>query len=74
MSIDLGTLEKRLAAMEEAIAAIQCKLVMNAKEPHWIERVAGIVRNKEAFEEVMADVRATRRAEFPPEDAEDPAA
>jgi hypothetical protein len=73
MSIDLGTLEKRLTALEAAVADIQRKLAMNATAPNWIEQISGIVKDKEVFEQAMAYGRAWREAQGFPEDSEEAA-
>ncbi len=74
MSVDLEVMERRLAAMEAAVAKIQSTLGMNAATPNWIEQVAGTVKDTEVLEEMMKYAREYRHVDDPREEAEEPAA
>jgi hypothetical protein len=74
MSIDLETLERRLAALETAVADIQKRLSMNAIAPNWIEQVAGIMDDipEDDYRRFQEYCREFRNAEYPTEPDESP--
>ena len=45
--------ERRLTAVEQAVAEIQRRLVNLPDSPDWLYKVAGSIRDVEGFEEVL---------------------
>jgi hypothetical protein len=61
-------IEKRLTAVETAVAEIQRRLASTNPTANWVERFAGSFRDEPAFTEVVAYGRALRHADRPSED------
>jgi hypothetical protein len=62
-----ATLEKRMAAVEEAVRELQ--EAMHARKPadDWLDRVIGSMKDEPAFDEVLAHSRAIRQEDRPAE-------
>jgi hypothetical protein len=76
MSVDLEAMERRLAALETAVAELQQRVSNGqpASSPNWIEQTSGIITHTEVFEEMMKYAREYRNADRPPDESEEPAA
>ena len=57
--------ERRLAAIEQAVAEIQRRLATMPDPDNWLERVIGSVTDVEAFEEARKYGREFRYADRP---------
>ena len=64
------TIEERLTAVEEAIAELRDKRVIQPPAPDWLEQVVGSFQDEPAFEEVFAYGRAIRKGELLVEDVD----
>jgi hypothetical protein len=64
-----ATLEQRMAALEQAVRALQEEMRTRRPAPDWLERVIGSMKDKPAFDEVLAHGRAIREADRPFEDS-----
>lgn len=60
-----ASIEQRLAALENAIAAIQRQLVNGTATVNWIDRFKGAFKDEPAFEEVIEYGREFRAAGRP---------
>ncbi len=60
--------ERRLAAVEQAIAEIQRRLAKMPDPDNWLERVIGSVTDVEGFEEVLKYGREYRYSDRPPDE------
>ncbi len=56
------SLEKRLAAIESAIAELQ-KQVVTPQPTNWLQQITGSFKNEPVFEEVLAYGRAIRQGD-----------
>lgn len=56
------SLEKRLAAVEAAIAQLQ-KQVATSEPTNWLQQITGSFKDEPAFEEVIAYGRAIRQGD-----------
>jgi hypothetical protein len=61
-------LEKRLEAVESAVAEIKRQLTASPPAPNWLERMTGSFKDEPAFEEVVRLGREFREADRPSED------
>jgi hypothetical protein len=62
---EMKSLEERVAKLEQVVAVLQQQLAAtNVPAPGWIQKIAGIVTDDEAFEEAMAYGRAWRQADW----------
>ncbi len=57
--------ERRLAAIEQAVAEIQQRLATMPDPDNWLDRVIGSVTDVEAFEEALKYGRAFRYSDRP---------
>ena len=65
--------ERRLAAVEQAVAELQRRLANAPDSQDWLYKVAGSVRDVEGFEEVLKYGREFRYSDRPQdEDREEP--
>jgi hypothetical protein len=66
MSTD-ADVERRLTALEAAVADIQQRLAsqLPRPSPDWVERFAASFKDEQAFAEVIAYGRAIRKADRP---------
>jgi hypothetical protein len=65
--------ERRLAAVEQAIAELQRRLANGPDTQDWLYKVAGSIRDVEGFEEVLKYGRECRDSDRPAdEDDEQP--
>jgi hypothetical protein len=55
-------LEKRLAAVEAAIAQLQ-KQVLTPRSTNWLQQITGSFKNEPAFEEALAYGKAIRQGD-----------
>ena len=62
------TIERRLAALEAAVAEIQQKLATGPPNPDGLTQIIGSFKDEPAFEQLLAYGRAFRYADRPPED------
>ena len=62
-----ASIEKRLAAVESAVAELQRRLSSEAPTRNWLERFTGSFKDEPAFAEVVAYGRALRTADRPQE-------
>jgi hypothetical protein len=60
-------IERRLAAVEAAVAEIQHQLAGVTPAPNWVERFTGSFKDEPAFAEVVEYGRAIRAADRPQE-------
>jgi hypothetical protein len=58
--------ERRLAAIEQAVAEIQRRLAKMPDPDNWLDRVIGSVTDVEAFEEALKYGREFRDSDRPP--------
>lgn len=65
---DTATLERRLEAVERAIADIQDRLANPFRPSDWLRNVAGSISDEAAFLEALEYGRAFRQAGRPPEE------
>ena len=63
-----ATLERRLTAVEIAIAEVQQRLASHPQTLDWVERFTGSFKDEPAFAEVVAYGRALREADRPRDD------
>lgn len=56
------SLEKRLAAVEAAIALLQ-KQITTSQSTNWLQQITGSFKDEPAFEEVLAYGRAIRQGD-----------
>jgi hypothetical protein len=63
-----ATIEKRLAAVEEAVRELRDNRPIQPPAPDWLEQVVGSFEDEPAFEEVLAYGRAIRKGELSVED------
>jgi len=66
---DLANLERRLEALERAVADIQRQLASVPNSGNWIEKMKDSISDVEAFREAMEYGRAWRHADRPPDEA-----
>jgi hypothetical protein len=60
--------ERRLAAVEQAVAALQRRLA-NVPDPQdWLYKVAGSITDVEGFEQVLKYGREFRESDRPPDE------
>jgi hypothetical protein len=57
-------IEKRVAAVEQAVAELQQKLGTG----NWVERFRGSFKDEPAFDEIVQYGREARQADRPPQD------
>jgi hypothetical protein len=62
-------IERRLAAVERAVAEIQHRLETQPSSSDWLQQMTGSFKDEPAFAEVLEFGRAIRAADRPPEDA-----
>jgi hypothetical protein len=60
-----ASFEKRLAAVESAVAEIQCRLERVSLTSNWLERFTGAFKDEPAFAEVVEYGRALRTGDRP---------
>jgi hypothetical protein len=58
-------MERRLTAVERAVAELRQMLVLRPQSPNWLDKVAGSVTDEAAFLEALAYGRAFRSADRP---------
>ncbi len=63
-------LERRVAAVEEAVAELRARLASRPGQANWLEKVAGSISDQAAFEEALEYGRAFRQADRPSDDVE----
>lgn len=68
---DLPNLERRLEALERAVAEIQRWLADAPAPGNWIEKISGSIPDVEAFREAMEYARAWRHADRPPDEPDE---
>ncbi|MCJ8279227.1 MAG: hypothetical protein MJK14_04635 [Rivularia sp. ALOHA_DT_140] len=56
------SLEKRLAAVEAAIAKLQ-KQIANPQSSNWLQQITGSFKDEPAFEEIIAYGKAIRQGD-----------
>ncbi|MBV6621376.1 MAG: hypothetical protein KI793_00215 [Rivularia sp. (in: Bacteria)] len=56
------SLEKRLAAVEAAVAKLQ-KQVATSESSNWLQQITGSFKDEPAFEEIIAYGRAIRQGD-----------
>jgi hypothetical protein len=61
-------LEKRLEAVESAVAEIKRQLAATPPAPNWLEHITGSFKDEPAFEDVVRFGREFREADRPSED------
>jgi hypothetical protein len=66
---DKMILEKRLQALEHAVADLQQQVAGAVATGNWIEKVAGSISDESAFLEALEYGRAYRHADRPSDDA-----
>jgi hypothetical protein len=64
-------LERRLEAVERAVAEIQRRLAHAPDTDNWLERVIGSISDVEAFEEALRHGRAYRDSDRPVDEGDD---
>lgn len=69
--LDSATLERRLEAIERAVADLPRERANGSAPPNWIEKVSGIVTDDEEFLEMLKLGRAFRDADRPPDEPGD---
>jgi hypothetical protein len=70
MSSENGDLERRVAAVEQAVAELRKQLA--AVTPvNWLDRVKGSITDEEAFLEALEYGRAIREADRPADEADE---
>ena len=62
-----ATLEQRLTELEQAMRKLQEALRARKPAADWLDRVIGSLKDKPAFDEVLAHGRALREADRPAE-------
>jgi hypothetical protein len=62
-----ASLERRLEALESAVAELQRRLASGVTAANWLERFTGSFKDEPAFAEVVAHGRALRAADRPQE-------
>jgi hypothetical protein len=65
---DEALFEKRLAAVEQAVADLQRRLAGTPPARSWLEELTGSISDESAFLEAMEFGRALRRADRPPDE------
>jgi hypothetical protein len=68
---DEAALERRLAALEQAVADLQRRLAVPPAAGNWLEKVVGSISDEAAFLEALEYGRAIRHADRPPDDSGD---
>jgi hypothetical protein len=63
--------ERRLRAVEQAVAEIQRRLAEAPNPDNWLERVVGSVSDVEAFEEALKYGREFRYADRPADEGDE---
>jgi hypothetical protein len=63
--------ERRLEAVEKAVADIQQRLATAAGPENWLERVIGSISDVEAFDEAIEYGRQFRHADRPADEADE---
>ena len=61
-------LERRLEAVEHAVADLQRRLGDSASSGNWLEKIAGSISDERAFLEALQFGRAFRQADRPPDE------
>jgi hypothetical protein len=69
--MSLESLEQRVNALERTVAELQRKLAALPDGGHWLDRIAGSMKDEPAFLEVLEYGRQFRHADRPPDDAEE---
>ncbi|MCI0462507.1 MAG: hypothetical protein L0Z62_36620 [Gemmataceae bacterium] len=64
--LDEAILERRLAALERAVADLQRRLASVPVANNWLEKVTGSISDEAAFREALAFGCAFRSADRPP--------
>ncbi|TAF57086.1 MAG: hypothetical protein EAZ61_02210 [Oscillatoriales cyanobacterium] len=57
-----AALEKRLAAIETAIAQLQQQLAIG-QQPNWLQQIAGSFKDEPAFDEILTYGKAIRQGD-----------
>ena len=70
--LDELTLERRLSALEQAVANLQLRLNGMPTTTNWLEKVSGSISDESAFLEALEYGRAFRQADRPPDDSGGP--
>jgi len=65
-----SSINKRLEALESAVAELQRRLDNGPSSSNWLERFTGSFKDEPAFAEVVEYGRALRAADRPPEHPE----
>jgi hypothetical protein len=65
-----AALERRVAAVEEAVAELRAQFASRPGHANWLEKVAGSISDEAAFDEALEYGRAFRQADRPPDDVE----
>ncbi len=68
---DLAKLERRLEALERAVADIQRQLASAPTSGNWIEKISGSITDVDALREAMEYGRAFRHADRPPDEPDE---
>jgi hypothetical protein len=63
--------ERRLVALEQAVAEIQRRLASMPEPQDWLYKVAGSISDLEAFEEAVKYGREFRYSDRPPDEDEE---
>ncbi len=62
------TLERRMSAVEEAVAELQLRFASRTDHMHWLDKVVGSISDDAAFAEALKYGRALREADRPRDD------
>lgn len=62
--------ERRLTALEQAVADLRKRLPEQAERPDWVRQIIGSVSDSEAFAEALEHGRAFRQADRPTDEPE----
>ena len=61
-------LERRMAAVEEAVADLRARFANRPGPSNWLDQVIGSISDEAAFDEALEYGRAFRQADIPSED------